>query len=365
MIGFGAGEPDFPTPAHIVEAAQRACAEPRFHKYTATAGLPELRATIAERATESGHDVKPSQVVVTNGGKQAVYQALATLIDPGDEVLVAAPYWVTYPEAVALAGGVTVPVATTAASGYLASVEQLEAATTPRTKLLIFVSPSNPTGAVCPPDGVAAVGAWAAERGLWVLTDEIYSRLVYGDATFTSIPVAAPEQRERTVVVSGVAKTYAMTGWRVGWIIAPDDVAAAAANMQSHLTSNVANVAQAAALAALTGPQDEVEAMRLAFDRRRRTAHAMLAKIPDIECPEPMGAFYLFPSVSGIMSRGIAGRYPATSLELCALLLDQAEVAVVPGEAFGTPGAFRLSYALGDADLEEGLNRLVSTLSEA
>ena len=325
---------------------------------------PEFRAAIAERSTESGFAVEPSQVVVTNGGKQAVFQTLATLIDPGDEVLVNAPYWVTYPEAVALAGGVTVPVATSADSGYLATVDQLEEATTARTKLLIFVSPSNPTGAVYPPDQVAAIGAWAAERGLWVLTDEIYSRLVYGDATFTSIPVAAPEQRERTVVVTGVAKSYAMTGWRVGWIIAPNDVAAAAANMQSHLTSNVANVAQAAALAALTGPQEEVEAMRLAFDRRRRTAHAMLAKVPDIECPEPMGAFYLFPSVAGILTRGVGGRHPATSLELCALLLDRAEVAVVPGEAFGAPAAFRLSYALGDTDLEEGLSRLVSTLSE-
>ena len=364
VIGFGAGEPDFPTPPHIVEAAQRACADPRFHKYTATAGLPELRAAIAERSTESAFEVEPSQVVVTNGGKQAVFEALATLIDPGDEVLVTAPYWVTYPEAVALAGGTTVPVPTSAASGYLAAIDQLEAATTPGPSCSSSSRPPTQPGPSTHPTTWPPSARGPPSRGLWVLTDEIYARLVYGDATFTSIPVAAPEGRPQTVVVSGVAKSYAMTGWRVGWIIAPNDVAAAAANLQSHLSSNVANVAQAAALAALTGPQDEVEAMREAFDRRRRTAYSMLSKVPDMECPEPLGAFYLFPSVAGVLERGVGGRHPATSLELCALLLDQAEVAVVPGEAFGTPGAFRLSYALGDTDLEEGLSRLVSTLSE-
>ena len=366
VIGFGAGEPDFPTPGYIVEAAQRACAEPRFHKYTPAAGLPELRQAVADKtARDSGFGVTAGQVLITNGGKQAVFQTFAALLDPGDEVLVPAPYWTTYPEAIALAGGVTVPVATDESTGYLASVADLEAARTERTKILLFVSPSNPTGAVYPPDQVAEIGRWAAANGLWVVTDEIYEHLVFGDAKFSSMPVVAPEVVDQCVVVNGVAKTYAMTGWRVGWMIGPADVIKAATNFESHVTSNVCNVAQAAALAAVSGDLSAVVPMREAFDRRRRTMARMLNEIPGMVCPEPQGAFYCYPSVKGVLGKEIAGRRPASSAELAALILDEAEVAVVPGEAFGTPGYFRLSCALGDADLEEGVMRIAKLLGEA
>ena len=359
VIGFGAGEPDFPTPAPIVEAAAAACADPRNHRYTPAAGLPELREAVAAKtARDSGLRVAASQVLVTNGGKQAVYQAFATLLDPGDEVLLPAPYWTTYPEAIALAGGVPVEVVTDESSGYLASVEQLEAARTPRTKALLFCSPSNPTGAVYPPEQVVAIGRWAVETGIWVVTDEIYEHLTYADARHVSMPVVAPELADRCVVVNGVAKTYAMTGWRVGWMLGPADVIKAAANLQSHLTSNVANVSQRAALAAVSGDLTAVHEMRTAFDRRRRTIVRMLREVPGVECPEPLGAFYVYPSVRGLLGRELRGRTPATSAELAELILDEAEVAVVPGEAFGTPGYLRLSYALGDDDLVEGITRL-------
>jgi len=366
VIGFGAGEPDFPTPGYIVEAAQKAAAEPRFHKYTPAAGLPELRKAIADKtARDSGYAVTPDQVLVTNGGKQAVYEAFATLLDDGDEALLPAPYWTTYPEAIALAGGVPVPVHTDESSGYLASVGDLEAARTERTKLLVFVSPSNPTGAVYPPEQVKAIGEWAAAKGIWVVTDEIYEHLVYDGATFSSIPVATPEIANRCVVLNGVAKTYAMTGWRVGWMIGPKDVIKAATNLQSHATSNVANVSQAAALAAVSGDLSAVAAMREAFDRRRKTIVRMLNEIPGVVCPEPLGAFYAYPSVKGVLGSQIAGQRPQSSAELASLILDEAEVAVVPGEAFGTPGYFRLSYALGDADLEEGVSRIGKLLADA
>src|ERR1700729_1964022 len=360
VIGFGAGEPDFPTPGYIVEAAQRACAEPRFHKYTPAAGLPELRQAIAAKtARDSGYQVEASQVLVTNGGKQAVYQTFATLLDPGDEVIVPAPYWTTYPECIALAGGTTVPVLTDERSGYLA------AARTDRTKVLLFVSPSNPSGAVYPPEQVAQIGRWAAEHGLWVVTDEIYEHLVYGDARFSSVPVMAPEIADTCVVLNGVAKTYAMTGWRVGWMIGPLDVIKAASNLQSHATSNVCNVAQAAALEAVTGDLSAGAEMRAAFDRRRQTMTAMLNEIPGVVCPLPEGAFYCYPSVKGVLGQEIAGTRPSSSAELAELILDHADVAVVPGEAFGTPGYFRLSCALGDDDLAEGIGRIGKLLSEA
>jgi aspartate/methionine/tyrosine aminotransferase len=366
VIGFGAGEPDFPTPGYIVEAAQRACAEPRFHKYTPAAGLPELREAVAAKtARDSGYQVSASQVLITNGGKHAVYEAFATLLDPGDEVLLPTPYWTTYPEVIALAGGVPVPVMTDERSGYRASAADLEAACTSRTKLLVFVSPSNPTGAVYPPDQVAEIGQWAAERGLWVATDEIYEHLVYGQARFASIPVAAPEVADRCVVLNGVAKTYAMTGWRVGWMIGPPDVVKAAANLQSHATSNVCNVAQAAALTAVTGDLSAVADMRAAFDRRRLAMTTMLNDIPGVICPLPEGAFYCYPSVKGVLGKELAGSKPASSAELAGVILDHADVAVVPGEAFGTPGYFRLSCALGDADLEEGITRLGKLLAQA
>jgi aspartate aminotransferase len=366
VIGFGAGEPDFPTPGYIVEAAQRACAEPRFHKYTPAAGLPELREAIAAKtARDSGLVLSASQVLVTNGGKHAVYEAFETLLDPGDEVLLPTPYWTTYPESIALAGGVPVLVRTDETSGYLASVEQLEAHCTDRTKVLMFVSPSNPTGAVYPPEQVAEIGRWAADRGLWVITDEIYEHLVYGDARFVSMPVVAPEIADRCLVLNGVAKTYAMTGWRVGWMLGPADVIKAAINLQSHATSNVSNVAQAAALAAVSGDLSAVAEMRTAFDRRRQVMTALLNDIPGVVCPLPDGAFYCYPSVKGILGKEVAGQQPATSAQLAEILLDEADVAVVPGEAFGTDGYFRLSSALGDADLEEGVSRIAKLLSSA
>jgi aspartate aminotransferase len=366
VIGFGAGEPDFPTPDYIVEAAQRACANPRFHKYSPAAGLPELREAIAAKTRrDSGYQVAPGQVLVTNGGKQAVYMAFATLLDPGDEVLLPTPYWTTYPEAIALAGAVPVPVMTQEESGYLTSVADLEAQRTDRTKMLVFVSPSNPTGAVYPPELVAEIGRWAAEKGLWVVTDEIYEHLVYGDARFATIATATPELADRCVVLNGVAKTYAMTGWRVGWLIGPPDVVKAASDLQSHLTSNVCNVAQAAALAAVSGDLTAVARMREAFDRRRLLMSGMLNEIPGVVCPVPEGAFYCYPSVKGVLGKELAGRRPATTTELAELLLDEADVAVVPGEAFGTPGYFRLSYALADDDLEEGITRLGKLLGQA
>jgi aspartate aminotransferase len=366
VIGFGAGEPDFPTPGYIVAAAQEAAANPRFHKYTPTGGLPELKAAIAAKTLrDSGYQVTADQVLVTNGGKQAVYQTFATLLDEGDEAIVPAPYWTTYPEAIALAGGKTVQVDTDETSGYLATVDQLEAARTDRTKLVLFVSPSNPTGAVYPPEQVKAIGEWADERGIWVVTDEIYEHLVYGDATFSSIPVQAPHVADRTVVLNGVAKTYAMTGWRVGWMIGPKDVIKAATNLQSHATSNVANVSQIAALAAVQGDLTAVNEMRKAFDRRRQTIVRMLNEIPGVTCPTPEGAFYAYPSVKGVLGKEVRGQRPRTSAELAAVILEHAEVAVVPGEAFGTQGYFRLSYAMADADLEEGVARIGKLLAEA
>ncbi|HEX4727493.1 MAG TPA: pyridoxal phosphate-dependent aminotransferase [Jatrophihabitans sp.] len=356
VIGFGAGEPDFATPDYIVEAAVRAAQDPRYHRYTPVAGLPELRAAVAAKTLrDTGYSVQPSQVLITNGGKQAVYNTFATLLDPGDEVLLIAPYWTTYPEAIKLAGGVPVVVLTDETTGYLASVEQLEAARTERTKVLLFVSPSNPTGAVYPAEQVAAIGRWAAEHELWTVTDEIYEHLVYGDAKMASI---AQDAGERVVVLNGVAKTYAMTGWRVGWLIGPSDVVKAATNLQSHATSNVSNVAQVAALTAVSGDLSAVERMRAAFDRRRQAIVAQLSDIEGIVCPEPLGAFYVYPSVKGLLGRPIAGRVATSSAELANLILDEAEVAVVPGEAFGTPGYLRMSYALGDADLAEGVARI-------
>ncbi len=366
MIGFGAGEPDFPTPEPIVRAAIAAASDPKNHRYTPTPGLPELREAIAAKTKrDSGYDVAASQVLVTNGGKQAVYQAFATLLDPGDEVLLPAPYWTTYPEAIALAGGVSVPVETDESSGFRASVEQLEAARTDRTKVLLFCSPSNPTGAVYAPEQVEAIGRWAVEHGVWVVTDEIYEHLVYGAATFSSMPVRVPELAETCVVLNGVAKTYAMTGWRVGWLIGPADVVKAATNLQSHLSSNVNNIAQRAALAAVSGDLSAVATMRAAFDRRRQTIVRMLNEIPGVMCPEPEGAFYAFPSVKSLLGKEIRGKQAGSSVELASLVLDEAEVAVVPGEAFGAPGYFRMSYALGDDDLAEGVNRLAKLLAEA
>lgn len=365
VIGFGAGEPDFPTPDFIVEAAVSAAKDPKNHRYTPATGLPELKQAIAAKTLrDSGYEIDPAQVIVTNGGKQAVFQAFASIVDPGDEVLLPAPYWTTYPEAIALAGGTPVEVFAGADQDYLVTVEQLEAARTDKTKALLFCSPSNPTGAVYSPAQTKAIGEWALEHGIWVITDEIYEHLVYDDAVFTPIVRAVPELADQCIVVNGVAKTYAMTGWRVGWMIAPADVTKAAANFQSHLTSNVANVSQRAAIAALEGGLEAVHEMREAFDRRRRTMVDMLREIDGIVCPTPTGAFYAYPSVEGLLGRTIRGREIATSADLATVILEEAEVAVVPGEAFGPSGFMRLSYALGDDDLAEGVGRIQRLLAE-
>jgi len=364
VIGFGAGEPDFPTPDYVVEAAVEAARDPLNHRYTPTGGLPELKAAVvAKTKRDSGLQVDTAQVLVTNGGKQAVYEAFATITDPDDEVLLPAPYWTTYPEAIRLAGGTPIEVVADETQDYLVTVEQLEAARTPRTKALLFCSPSNPTGAVYPHDQVKAIGEWAAANNIWVLTDEIYEHLTYDGSTAPSMPVVVPELGGTCIVLNGVAKTYAMTGWRVGWMIGPADVVKAATNLQSHATSNVCNIAQRAAVSAVSGNLDAVATMRSAFDRRRRTMVSMLNEIPGVVCPEPLGAFYAYPSVKGVLGRDFIGTKPNTSAELAAVLLDQAEVAVVPGEAFGTPGYLRLSYALGDDDLVEGVGRIQKLLS--
>jgi aspartate aminotransferase len=369
VIGFGAGEPDFPTPGYIVDAAVDAARDPKNHRYTPAGGLPELKkAIVAKTKRDSGLAVEPSQVLVTNGGKQAIYAAFAAMLDPGDEVIVPAPYWTTYPESIQLAGGTPVEVLADETQDYKVTVEQLEAARTDRTKVLLFVSPSNPTGAVYTADEIRAIGAWAEEHELWVLTDEIYEHLVYdlpnGQHCVTgSLPVLCPELAEHTVVVNGVAKTYAMTGWRVGWMIGPADLVKAATNLQSHATSNVANVSQRAALAALEGDLTAVEEMKTAFDRRRKTIVAMLNEIDGVVCPMPGGAFYAYPSVKGLLGKEYDGRVIETSADLAEYILDQAEVAVVPGEAFGSPGYLRLSYALGDDDLVEGVTRLQKLFS--
>ncbi|MGA2803737.1 MAG: pyridoxal phosphate-dependent aminotransferase [Acidimicrobiales bacterium] len=366
VVGFGAGEPDFPTPAAIVEAAVAACRDPRNHRYTPTGGLPELKeAIVSKTARDSGYEIAPKNVLVTNGGKHSIYNAFAALLDPGDEVLVPAPYWTTYPEAIRLAGGVPVEVPTAAQSGFKVTVDQLENAATDRTKLLLFVSPSNPTGAVYNRDQIAEIGRLAVERGWWVLTDEIYEHLVYEGHAQHSMPVVVPEIADRCVVSNGVAKTYAMTGWRVGWMIGPGDVVEAATNLQSHATSNVNNVAQRAAIAALTGDLVAVGEMREAFDRRRRTIFKMLSQIKGVSCVEPEGAFYAFPSFEGVLGRELRGSRPKTTLELAELVLEESRVAFVPGEAFGAPGYGRFSYALSDSDLVRGVERLAELLSDA
>ncbi len=366
VIGFGAGEPDFPTPDHIVEAAIVAAREPAMHRYTPAGGLPELKdAVVYKTKRDSGYVCTASQVLVTNGGKQAVYNTFAALCDPGDEVLVQAPYWVTYPEAIQLAGGVPKYVHSDISTGFKVTVDQLEAARTDRTKILLFVSPSNPTGAVYTAAEVFAIGEWAASHGLWVVTDEIYEHLLYGGREIASIASLVPSLGDRVVIVHGVAKTYAMTGWRVGWMVGPNDVIKAATNLQSHATSNVNNIAQRAAIAALTGDLSAVAMMRTAFDRRRVTIQRLLSEVPGFVCAEPEGAFYAFPSVEGVIGRVVRGTTVDSSLTLANLILEHAKVAIVPGEAFGSPGYARLSYALGDADLAEGVGRINSLLRES
>ena len=366
VIGFGAGEPDFPTPDYIVKAAAEAAAKPANHRYTPTPGLPELRdAIVAKTLRDSNYVITADQVLVTNGGKQSVYQSFASIIDPGDEVILPAPYWTTYPECIKLAGGICVEVFADESQNYLVSVEQLEAARTPKTKALLFCSPSNPTGSVYSAEQVKAIGEWALAHGIWIISDEIYEHLLYDGATAPSLPVVVPGLADQTIIINGVAKTYAMTGWRVGWMIGPKDVIKAATNLQSHLTSNVSNVSQRAAIAALTGDLTAVHEMGVAFDRRRKLIVDLLNKIPGVTCPTPTGAFYVYPSVKGVLGKEIRGKRPQTSAELATLILDEVEVAAVPGEAFGPSGYLRFSYALGDEDIVEGIGRVAKLLGEA
>ena len=366
VIGFGAGEPDFPTPDYIVKAAVDAATKPANHRYTPTPGLPELRdAIVAKTLRDSNYVITADQVLVTNGGKQSVYQSFASIIDPGDEVILPSPYWTTYPECIKLAGGVSVEVFADETQNYLVTVEQLEAARTPKTKALLFCSPSNPTGSVYSAQQVKAIGEWALANGIWIISDEIYEHLLYDGAKAPSLPVLVPEMADQTIIVNGVAKTYAMTGWRVGWMIGPKDVIKAATNLQSHLTSNVSNVSQRAAIAALTGDLSAVHEMGVAFDRRRKLIVDLLNKIPGVLCPTPTGAFYVYPSVKGVLGKEIRGKRPQTSAELATLILDEVEVAAVPGEAFGPSGYLRFSYALGDEDIVEGIGRIAKLLGEA
>ena len=366
VIGFGAGEPDFPTPDYIVKAAQDAASKAANHRYTPTPGLPELReAIVAKTLRDSNYVITADQVLVTNGGKQAVYQAFASIVDPGDEVILPAPYWTTYPECIKLAGGIAVEVFADETQNYCVTVEQLEAARTEKTKALLFCSPSNPTGSVYSPEQVKAIGEWALKHGIWVITDEIYEHLRYDGASAPSLPVLVPALADTTIILNGVAKTYAMTGWRVGWMIGPKDVIKAATNLQSHLTSNVSNISQRAAIAALSGDLTAVHEMGVAFDRRRKLIVKMLNEIPGVQCPTPTGAFYVYPSVRGVLGKEIRGKKPQTSAELATLILDEVEVAAVPGEAFGPSGYLRFSYALGDDDIVEGITRVAKLLSEA
>jgi len=366
VIGFGAGEPDFPTPDYIVNAAIEAAKLPANHRYTPTPGLPELRDAIVKKTKrDSNYEITADQVLVTNGGKQSVYQSFASVLDPGDEVLLPSPYWTTYPECIKLAGGTPVEVFADESQNYLVSVAQLEKALTPKTKVLLFCSPSNPTGSVYSPQQVKEIGQWAYQKGVWVITDEIYEHLLYDGAVAPSICVAVPELADRTIIINGVAKTYAMTGWRVGWMIGPKDLIKAATNLQSHLSSNVSNVSQRAAIAALTGDLSAVHKMGEAFDRRRKLIVKLLNEIPGVSCPTPTGAFYVYPSVKNVLGKEIRGKRPTTSAELATLILDEVEVAAVPGEAFGPSGYLRFSYALGDEDIVEGIGRVKKLLSEA
>jgi aspartate/methionine/tyrosine aminotransferase len=366
VIGFGAGEPDFPTPDYIVEAAAAAAKVAANHRYSPTPGLPDLRdAIVAKTKRDSNYEITADQVLVTNGGKQAVYQAFATIVDVGDEVLLPSPYWTTYPECIALAGGKAVEVFADETQNYLVTVEQLEAARTPKTKALLFCSPSNPTGSVYSAEQVKAIGEWALKNNIWIIADEIYEHLLYDGATAPSMPVLVPGLADTTIILNGVAKTYAMTGWRVGWMIGPKDVIKAATNLQSHLTSNVSNVSQRAAIAAVTGDLAAVHKMGEAFNRRRKLIVSLLNEIPGLSCPTPTGAFYVYPSVKGVLGKTIRGKTPTTSAELATLILEEVEVAAVPGEAFGPSGYLRFSYALGDEDIVEGIGRIKKLVEEA
>jgi len=364
VISLAAGEPDAPTPPRAVEAAQEAAADPAAHKYSPAPGQPWLRRRIAEKTQRDSHiATDPANVIVTPGGKYACYAIFQMLCEAGDEVILPAPYWVSYPAQIRLAGAEPVEVLASAEQGYRVTPEMLEAARTERTKAIVFNAPNNPTGAVYPPEEVAAIGRWARDAGVWVITDEIYEHLTYGGARAASILEMVPELSDQTILVNGMSKTYAMTGWRIGWAVAPEPAATALRRFAGQTTSNLTNVAQAAAAAALDGALDDLPRLREAYDRRRQLAVKELSAIPGVTCPEPLGAFYAFPNVEGLLETEIAGRRVDSSVELCEAVLEATGVALVPGEGFGAPGCVRLSYALDDERLAAGLERLRKALA--
>jgi len=364
VVHLGSGQPDFPTPDHIVQAAAAACYDPENHRYSATAGLSELRTAIASLASaRTGRAVDPAQVVVTNGTKQGLAHVFQTLVNPGDDVLLPQPAWVTYPDLIRLAGGTPIPVVGDAKDGFRATTQLLDAATTPHTSMLVLNNPVNPTGTVYSEEELRSIGEWALQRDVWVVTDEIYSNLVYAPHTFHSLVGTVPELTAQCLTLDGVSKSFAMTGWRVGWIIAPLAIARVISDLQSQVCGNVDNVAQRAATAALLGPQDRLAAMVSEFDRRRTMLFERLQSLPDVICTEPQGAFYAFPDLRRRMQREILGTMVSSTLELAGLLLDRAQVAVIPGEAFGLPGYLRISFASDYDRIAEGLQRLAHALA--
>jgi aspartate aminotransferase len=366
VIVFGTGEPDFPTPHYIVEAAIEAAKDPKNHKYSPAGGLPELRAAVAAKTLrDSGVEVDPSQVVITNGGKHALFNAFMCILDDGDEVILPAPYWTSYPEFIHIAGGVTKEVFASAESGFCVSIDQLEAAYTDKTKAVVLVSPNNPTGTLYSPEQIKEIGEWALAKGIYVVTDEIYEHLVFDSYKTTSILKEVPALGDKCIILNGVAKTYAMTGWRVGWMIASKEIAKAAINLQSHSTSNVNNMAQRAALAAVSGDLSAVEEMREAFERRGQAMYDMFNNMDNVVCAKPQGAFYCFPSFEKFIGSTIAGTKIESTTQLCELFLDEVKVAAVPGEAFGAPGYIRFSFALSDEDAKEGLARIAQLCDTA
>ena len=363
IISFGAGEPDFDTPEHIKQAA-RAALDKGVSRYTHVAGLVELRrAVAAELSRVHRVDLAPDQVLVSTGAKHSLYNLFMALLDPGDEVVILAPYWVSYPDMVLLAGGKPVILPTEAARGFAPEPAALAAAITDRTRAIVINTPSNPTGGVFDADTLRAIGELCAERGVLIVSDDIYRSLVYGGAHYTSIASLSPDIARHTVLVDGVSKTYAMTGWRIGYAAGPVELIRAMGTIQGQSTSNPTHVAQVAALAALTGPQECVAEMRAAFDERRREMVARLRAMPGVTLHEPLGAFYCFPDLSAhVGRRAPSGAVIADDVALCNYLVEEGRVAVVPGYGFGAPGFVRLSYACSMGEIRTGLDRMGEAL---
>ena len=355
VIGFGAGEPDFPSPDYVVDAAIKAAADPKNHKYSPAAGLESLRQIIAKTTKDySGFEINSDNVIVSNGGKQSILTAFLSILDPGDEVIIPAPYWTTYPEAVKIAGGTPVFIETEKSNNFKVTVEQLEKSKSKNTKMLVWCSPSNPTGVVYSKEEAEEIYEWIFKNDLWILSDELYEHLVYEGETSPSPAIYDPELKN-TIIVNGVSKSYSMTGWRVGWLIGNKSVIGLGKKIQSQATSNVSNVSQLAAEAALLNGLEVTNEMKIAFNRRRLFATEKIKSIPNLNVVDSTGAFYLFVDVSHYCS-GKNGLN--TSEEFCDWLLENYFIAFVPGEVFGTPGFMRLSYALSDEDLDNGLSRL-------